>query len=189
AGVRWTGHAAFGYDLQASASSRFRRARIITALPGERLRVRARPGSPLCVRVRGFDDAGGVSGWSAPACTNGMDDDRTLVRRGGWTSQFHQGYLRGSASVAARRGARLLLPGARGRRFALLASTCRTCGRVLVTLGGTPLGMIDLRSGKLRRSVVFPLRSFSSVRSGTLRIQVLSNGRPVRIDGVGVARS
>ena len=80
-------------------------------------------------------------------------------------------------------------PGVLAKRISLIGTKCRTCGAVQVYWNGTPLRRVSLKSQRLRRRVKFDVADFPSRQSGTLVIKVVSAGKPVRIDGVGVSQS
>lgn len=59
---------------------------------------------------------------------------------------------------------------------------------VAVRQGGRLLKRVDLRSKRVRHHRAVPVRSFARPKRGPVVVQVLSNGRPVRIDGIVVRR-
>jgi hypothetical protein len=92
-------------------------------------------------------------------------------------------------STAARKGAALVLRGVQGRRLALLATRCPTCGTVQVFWNGTLLKQVSLAAATLEKKQLLALGPFPSLQEGTVRIRVSSSGRPVKIDGLAVSRA
>ena len=74
------------------------------------------------------------------------------------------------------------------RRVALVVSTCPTCGSVKVYWNGAYKKTISLRSSTTRNKVLVSALSFSSVRSGTLKLVVSSSSKRVLVDGVAINR-
>jgi hypothetical protein len=74
------------------------------------------------------------------------------------------------------------------RRFAVMATTCPTCGVFRVLWRGTVLAKVDLHDAVGASGVVFALGTKASVKAGTLVIEVTSRRKPVTIDAVGVTR-
>ncbi|MDP3892002.1 fibronectin type III domain-containing protein [Nocardioides sp.] len=143
-------------------------------------------GATYCFSVRAVDHAGHASPWTGARCTAIALDDRDLARSSGWRAQTPTGWLRRTALVTTTKGATLSLTGARLKRVALVAQKCRTCGVVRISAGGRRVGTIDLTSRTTaRRTVVLP--TFSE-RTGTVTVRVLSSGKRVQIDALGVSR-
>ena len=86
------------------------------------------------------------------------------------------------------RGATLTMKGLQARRFAVMATTCPTCGAFRVLWRGTVLAKVDLHDAVGASGVVFALGTKASVKAGTLVIEVTSRHKPVTIDAVGVTR-
>jgi hypothetical protein len=89
--------------------------------------------------------------------------------------------------VSSNRGASLVVTGVRTKRVTLLATKCFECGRVGVFLGKKLLKSVDLGFDGLSKMQVVPIATFSAVRTGTIRIKVLTSGKPVSIDGLGLS--
>jgi hypothetical protein len=145
-----------------------------------------RPGSTYCFRVRGRSRRWGISHWSHDRCFARAVDDRGLRHSGRWRTRRRAVFYEGTASATRTRGATLTLAVA-GRRFALIATTCPTCGSVTASIGRLHLAAVSLRTPRTHNLVVVPLER-GKLRRGVLRITALRTGRPVRIDGVGVSR-
>ena len=149
----------------------------------------AKPGETVCLRVRGSDSGGSVSGWSVPRCASVAVNDKTLKQRKldgrvVWkTARKVKGAYSKDLTTTTRKGATLTLPVA-ARRVALLVSTGRGHGSVTVSLGKDRLGTFSLASRKGATQVIVPVAVFSGVREGKLKVTVTTNGKPVRIDGI-----
>ena len=65
------------------------------------------------------------------------------------------------------------------RRLALVVTKCPRCGRIAVSWRGQPVRTIDLRAATTREGRVVPIASFPGRQRGTLRVDVLSSGKPV----------
>lgn len=93
----------------------------------------------------------------------------------------------GSVLETRRKGATLRLRVADARRLALLVSGARTHGTVAVFAGKRKIATVRLagRKSVSRRLVVLP--ALPAAFTGDLRVVVTTRGRPVRIEGLGVA--
>ncbi len=145
-----------------------------------------RRGDTACYEVQAIDAAGNVSAWSAPACTTLILDDRALARSGtAWkakkpkTTYFDDTYL-----TTTVKGASLSIRNFHGRRLALYAVTCPTCGAVTVTVGAKKVGTISLRAARQRLAYV-ELPAFA-YRAGTVKLTTTS-AKTVTIDGIGLS--
>jgi uncharacterized protein (DUF3084 family) len=86
------------------------------------------------------------------------------------------------------RGSRLVLTDVRAKRIAILASTNSNGGRVKVIYEGKVIGRVSLATPGSRRKVIIPVATLPRVGNGRLVIRVISDGRPVRIEGVFAAK-
>jgi hypothetical protein len=73
-------------------------------------------------------------------------------------------------------------------RIALVVATDKGNGRVQVYLGqrlltSTPIG---LASRTNRHQVLVPVATFRKLQTGVVRVEVVSRGKPVRIEGIGI---
>jgi hypothetical protein len=147
-----------------------------------------RPARTYCFRARSTDTVGGVGAWSAEQCRTTPVDDRTARVGQGWRRTKVSGSYLGTESVAARQGARLTLTGGHGTRYALVATTCRACGAVTVSLGGRVVRRISLASATTVGRRVFTIASYGRVHTQVVRVTVVSRDRPIRVDGIAVGR-
>jgi alpha-tubulin suppressor-like RCC1 family protein len=146
------------------------------------------PGSTYCFSVRAHDSLSLVSAWTSETCTAVPLDDRSLSRIGTWTLGSGSAYYRSTYTRSSTNGAKLVRTGVVARQLAILVTTCRTCGTVRVYWGSTLLRTISLYSATTAYRRLLAITTFTSARSGTLSIRVISSSKPVIIDGVAIRR-
>jgi hypothetical protein len=73
------------------------------------------------------------------------------------------------------------------KRLSVVATRCPGCGTIRVTFAGRLLKTLSLNANRLHAKQIIPLARFSSLRTGVVRIEVASSGRPVRIEGLGAS--
>jgi hypothetical protein len=149
------------------------------------LAPRLTPGSQYCWSVRARDVAGNVGAWSAERCTSVALDDRALTGSSGWTRGTSTSYAYGTWSRARRSGISLTRTSVQGRRVAVLADTCPTCGALDVFHAGRKLGRVSLYSAKAAHRQVRWLPLQPSSRTGSVVLRSTSS-RAVYVDGVVV---
>jgi Cohesin domain len=148
----------------------------------------ASTGYTYCVSARARDTDGKLSAWTKETCSAIPLDDRALTRTGSWTAgtgtaYFRSTYLRSTSSTA-----KLTRTGVRVRRLAIVATTCPTCGTVKVYLGSTLLKSVSLYSATTVNRKLITVKTFPSVRTGTLSIRVTSKSpKRVIIDGLAIS--
>ena len=96
--------------------------------------------------------------------------------------------MRARSPRQPRLNATLTLDGAQLDRLALLATTCPTCGKVGVYVNATLIGTVDLHAATAHNRQLIALPPFA-LRTGTVTLKVLTAGKLVRIDGLGVSRT
>lgn len=151
----------------------------------------ARRGETVCFTVQAADAAGNLSAVSSQRCTATPIDDRALTRKklkgkAVWKKRKQNGHFRRTYVTTSQRGAKLTLRGVRASRIALLAPRKRGYGKVEVRLGKTLLGVVDLgrRHPGVAKQQIIEVGDAFALRSGNLKIKVLSKKKTVRIDGV-----
>lgn len=157
-------------------------------VPASSAVFRGAPGRTYCFSVRPTDRAGHTGRWSRQRCTGTPVDDRSARTSSGWIRTTSAGAFRGTLTSTSRYRAQLMLSGATGRRYFLVAATCRGCGTVQVSFGGHVVRRVSLRSTLAQQRRVFALASYRTSHSGRLVVTVTSHHRPVRIDGVIISR-
>jgi uncharacterized repeat protein (TIGR01451 family) len=186
-----SGTGVFRYDVRyrrATPAGRFeaatmwqtRTARTTALFSGE-------AGFTYCFAVRAVDGAGNESRYSTEKCTAIPLDDTALTRRGRWAREGSKTAFNGATVRSSTRGASLVIRNVRAKRISLLATTCKRCGTVEVRLGARLLKTVSLDAKTTRTRQVLPVLLATGLRSGTLTIRVTTQGRPVRIDGLGLS--
>jgi uncharacterized delta-60 repeat protein len=144
-------------------------------------------GRTSCVSVRGRDWAGNIGAFGTESCVAFPVDDKDLAKTGQWTGLTGKAFYAGTARRSDDKGATLSLAGADYRHLALVADKCPGCGTVKVYRGSTLLATVKLTAGSTRHRVVIPIQSSLTTLSGTIKIKVTSDGKPVTIDGLGIS--
>jgi hypothetical protein len=145
-------------------------------------------GYDYCYRVRSVDAAGNLSAYSAPRCTAVVLDDRALTTSANWTRNVGTAYYTGTATSSKHLNETLTRTGARLDRLALLATKCSTCGTVGLYVNGALIGKVSLHATTTQNRRLITLPAFT-YRTGTVTIKVLTSGKLVRIDGLGISRT
>ncbi|HEX4699379.1 MAG TPA: DUF1906 domain-containing protein [Actinomycetes bacterium] len=156
-----------------------------TAATGEPLGVKT--GHTSCVSVRARNKAGRLSAWSPQRCSARSLDDRALTRSSAWTAKTGSGYLGRTFVTTTTKNATLTRTSAKVKRVGVVASTCRTCGKVAVLVDGKRVGTINLAGAYQRSAVV--MGPVFALHKATITLKVRSSGARVRIDGVVLSRS
>jgi hypothetical protein len=149
-------------------------------------------GTRYCFSARARDEHGNEGGWSSERCTATPVDDRTLTRSSStaWNRGTSSSYYLGTYTSSKTNGAALVRTGVQARHLALLVTSCQTCGSVKVSFNGTSLGTFALTSSTTTRKKLISVKTFDTMQTGTLKIQVVSpTGRTVYVDGVVARRS
>lgn len=118
-------------------------------------------------------------------------DDRALRPVNQWQRKKQRGHVRNTYSLTSVTGAALVTKRPQKfRRVVLIADKGRGFGTVKVFKGKQLLREVDLHAKKkLVKGKVIPVKRFKGkLRAGKIRVVVTSAGKPVRIDGLGVAR-
>lgn len=144
-------------------------------------------GTTACFSVVATNGQGLASAASAPSCTTFPTRARSLKRIGPWKAIKTKLAYGGGLVVAKAHKALLVRKGIKTKRIALLVTRCKTCGTVRVYLGTKLLRTIRLRSTSTRHSVLVIVKTFTTPKTGTLRLVVSSTGKPVPIEGLGLS--
>lgn len=105
----------------------------------------------------------------------------------GWTEAKLKGTFLNTASISKKKGARLSTKVTGITRIALVASKGKGFGTVKVMLGKKTLKKVSLAQQRNVRKRVVPIATFSSPVSGTVTVQLVSQGRKVVLEGLGIA--
>lgn len=133
------------------------------------------------------DAAGDVDPSAATRTWTVPRNNTTLGHSSGWTKAKGSGYYLNTYSTTTRKGASLSTAVSGARRIALVATKGPGHGKVKVLLGSTVLKTVSLAATRLSKRQVIAVVTFPSGRSGTLKVVVATSGKPVRIEGLGVA--
>lgn len=146
------------------------------------------PGFTFCFTARARDKALNLSAFGEEVCTAVPTNDRQMDASSAWDRKRGSGYYLGTYSEAKREGATLRLRDVFARRIVLVATTCDGCGKVGVYRGSTLLRRISLDGGSTDRKRFFDVVAFPDVTSlASVKVKVLSSGKPVRIEGLGIS--
>jgi len=156
------------------------------------------PGDRYRIQVRARDVDGVLSDWSEAPFSLPLDED-SLVAGPGWKRVSSDDYYRSSALRATKQGAALRFKDLGTVAVMLVATTCPTCGTVQVSVVRSGSGeeeddisppepvTVSLQSSRRRdRQLIFVMADDENLY-GELVIEVLSQGRPVIIDGLLLA--
>jgi FtsP/CotA-like multicopper oxidase with cupredoxin domain len=146
-------------------------------------------GGTYCVSVQARDSVGHLSAWTAPTCTATPLDDRSMWRGRGWIAGRGTGYYKSTYLKAWEFGATLTRGQVKAKQISIVATTCKTCGVVRVYWGTKLLATVNLYSATTVKRKIIPITTFSSVRTGTLKLRSWSDDRWVIIDGVVISRT
>lgn len=115
-------------------------------------------------------------------------DDRALTEKKRWAERRAKGHLKNTYRQSRARGASLTTGAFRDiSKIVLVADKGRRFGTVKVFLGGRMLKKISLHAKRAQKRRVIAIKSFTGSRRGKVRVVVVSAGKVVRIDGIGVA--
>jgi hypothetical protein len=145
-------------------------------------------GYDYCFQVRAVDRAGNVSGWSSSKCTAAALDDRALKASTGWARRTGRAYYLGTVTSGTQKGATLSKSGLALDRLAVVVTKCSGCGSIAVFVGSKKVGTVNLSASVTKNKVIVTFPRFS-FRTGTVTLKVLSSGKKVLIDGLGVSRT
>ena len=143
------------------------------------------PGTTYCFSARAYDAVGNVTPWTSDQCTALPLNNTSLAHRGTWAKKRSTGSYLGTYSATSTKGARLVRSGVGAKQIALVATKCRGCGTVGVYWNGVLLKKVSLARSSTARKQVIRVATFTSLRRGTVKIVVLSSGKPVFIEGLG----
>jgi hypothetical protein len=158
--------------------------------------VQGTPGTSYCFKVRAADMLGNSSEGSE-SCTAVPLNDASLTRSGTWkTASSSDIYFDSKLSTSSVSGSKLTRQGIKGaKRLAVLVTTCNGCGTIQVLWNGVALQRagttstkISLASTSTKKKVLVQLKPLAGLQDGTAIIKVVTSGKPVKIEGLGIAR-
>jgi hypothetical protein len=137
--------------------------------------------------VAAQDGAGDVDASPATRAWTIPLDSTALTHSSGWSQRRGTEFYMGVYSQTSKQGAALRSRVSGMRKLALVVTTGPGYGAVKVYLGTRLLERVSLDSAVLTKQQVLPIQRFSSAKTGKVRVVVVSSGKPVRVEGLGVA--
>lgn len=145
------------------------------------------PGSTYCFQATAADREGNNSQPSGEYCTAIPLDNVSFKHRGGWLKKLGTGHYLETFSQTKLLGATMTLSNVTAKHLAIIVTKCPKCGVVKVFFGGQLLRRIQLRSSTTKKFRTIELKTFDSVLTGTLKVRVISDGKLVKVDGLGIS--
>jgi len=115
-------------------------------------------------------------------------NDVDLGHSRGWRERTGKGYFLGTCSQSRTHGATLRTRAHHIKKIALVATRGIGFGTVKVYLGKQLLRKVSLAGRTLRKRRIIPIARFDHHRHGLVKVVVVSRGKAVRIEGLGLAR-
>ncbi|MFS3127263.1 hypothetical protein ACLM5J_02550 [Nocardioides sp. Bht2] len=111
---------------------------------------------------------------------------RSFKRAGKWSLSRSAAAYGGQVLTSRKKGATLSLNVRGAKRLSLVAGKSRGHGTVKVYAGSRLLKTVKLSAGRTLAKQVISLGSLGSSWTGKVRVVVASNGKPVKLEGLGV---
>ncbi len=152
---------------------------------GSSATVRFAPGTHT-FSAQGRDSLGNQD--STPATrTFTMPVNNTALKGKGWTKAKHKGHFLKTFSKTKKKGAVLKYRSSSIKRVALVVTKGKRYGVVKVYLGKHLLKKVSLAAKRTKKKKLVNIARFSTARAGTVKVRVVSKGKPVVIEGLGLA--
>lgn len=145
------------------------------------------PGFTYCFQATATDWDGNTSGASAEDCTAIPVDNISFRHRGGWSKKQALGHYLDTFSQSRLVGATMTLKNVTVKNLVLIVTKCPKCGVIQVFFSGKLIKRIQLRSPTTKKLRMITLKVFDSPHKGTVKVKVVSTGKLVKIDGLGVS--
>lgn len=143
-----------------------------------------KPGETTCFAPRSSDTVGNVGQAASAECFHFPLDDKQLQGKG-WKRVAQKGHYLSSVSTTTAKGRVLVKTGVVVQRLGIVVAKSANGGRIAVFWNKKKLGEVSLKGTGKR--VVVPIREWSTPKTGTVRIKVISpSGKVVKIDGLVV---
>lgn len=139
------------------------------------------PGTKL-LRVQAVDLAGNID--PSPATTSFTVPANLRTKAAGWKTRRSGGFIGGDYIETSKRDAEFSFRPTPFREIRLLASTGPRAGIVELKIGATWHKVNLRRTTSTKHDQIQVLDELSPRRSGAIRVRVVSNGRPVQLDGI-----
>ena len=147
------------------------------------------PGQTRCYEVRATDAVGNTGRASSNPCIIAPIDDRLLTRSASWRRVHDSLSYGGTLLRSDRRGATLTVRNYPWSKVLVLVRRLPSGGKIEVLLNGTRIRTLST-AGTSRRITALEAPTSSSKyrnlkkKNRTLQIRVITNGKPVLIDGL-----
>jgi len=145
-------------------------------------------GRTYCFAARGIDTVGTLGAQAAWKCTTTPLDDRKATAAGGFVKKTGSAHFKGTFRQATKKGATLKLTGVKADTIGLLVAKGQNNGKITVFFAGKKLGTWSLAAATNKVKQQILVKNFTSVKTGTLVVKVVSAGKPVRIDGFHIVK-
>lgn len=145
-------------------------------------------GYEYCVQVRAHDTAGNVSAWTTKCFVIPLDDRALSLATKHWTRTSSSRSYYDTLTTTNTQGAELRLVNADVDDVALVVTTCPTCGKVGIYLGGTLWKVVDTHAATTHNQVILVTGQFAR-RTTTIVLRAMDANQRVLIDGLGIART
>jgi hypothetical protein len=114
-------------------------------------------------------------------------NNKALGHSKGWTKAKVKGTFLNTASITKKKGAKVATKATGITRIALVASKGKGHGTVKVMLGKKTLKKVSLAHKRNVKKKVVPIAKFSTPVNGKVTVQVVTQGKKVVIEGLGIA--
>ena len=180
--------AAFGVDVAGSDSARDMSFQCYLDGAGRDCFSAVRFGSGSHVFSAAATDKAGNEDATPVTHTFTMPVNNTALNHSkGWTKAKVKGTFLNTASITKKKGAKVATKATGIKRIALVASKGKGHGVVKVMLGKKTLKKVNLAQKRNVKKRVVPIARFSTAVSGKVTVQVVSSGKRVVIEGLGIA--
>lgn len=145
-------------------------------------------GVTACMRVRALDAAGNLGAWSNVMCRARPLDERALDGWSGssrWKKINEENFINGTGLVATQKGSQLTLNGALTRTLVIWGRKGPYSGRLEIKVDGRVIDTVSLFSHVARRAVLLR-KEFASTIRGRIKLTVVSSGKTVTLDAIGI---
>lgn len=141
-----------------------------------------------CWRARATDGAGTVGAFSGDACVGIPIPIASGAARGTWRSVSEDAAYRGVLLSSTQKGASVTFSGLRFRTLSVIASRSMDAGKVAVIVAGERIATINLRGRAGHAKSILIRAGADLVGPVTVKLVVVSKGKPVQLEGLGVSR-
>ena len=134
-----------------------------------------------------IDRAGNQDTTPVAATFTSPVNNKDLGHSKGWTKAKVKGTFLKTASITKKRGAKVATKATGITRIALVASKGKGFGTVKVMLGKKTLKKVSLAHKRNLKKKVIAIAKFATPVNGKVTVQVVSKGKKVVVEGLGIA--